>query len=323
MDTKEKERRSKAAPSSAGTRTRHPSEQMPERRPGKSRHKAEPKQEKVSPDVVYLPPQPLNRNRLILRLVTVVAVVLALVLGISVFFKVDNVEVSGTSKYTEWDIYQASGIEMGEYLLTFSRAQAASRIIAALPYVESVRIGIKLPGTVKIDIVEAKIPYAIQASDDSWWLITSSGKVMQKAQEGEEEGYTKLLGVCLDGPKPGEQAVAKEKEPAQDPEGNSIPVVVSQAKHLETALNIIDYLEQNGIIGKAANVNVEDLGNIQFWYEQRYQVKLGDDTQLLFKISCVKGIIDKMDNYKSGILDATFTSKPNSVGYKPFAEEQP
>ena len=321
MDTKERERtrpQGRENPVSAKTGTKRRTGTREKQAPKRN---ASAKQERVSPDVVYLPPKPLNRSRLALKLLTVVAVVIALVLGVSVFFKVDGIEVSGNDKYSAWDICQASGIKEGDHLLTFSRAQAASKIITALPYVESVRIGIKLPGTVKIDIVEAKVPYAVQASDDTWWLVTSSGKVIEKALAGEETGYTRILGVRLDTPKSGSQAVAKENnQPQTDEQGNTVPVMQTQAKRLETALNIAEYLELNGIIGKAATIEVEDLGDIRFWYGQRYQVKLGDDTQLLYKISFVKSAIDQMNEYQSGILDASFTSKPDGVVYKAFDE---
>lgn len=319
MDTKERERtrpQGRTRPASGKTGVKR--QTVRQEREGSKRSDSQ-KTERVSPDVVYIPPKPLNRSRLALKLLTVVAVVIALVLGISVFFKVDGIEVSGNSKYSAWDIRQASGIKDGDHLLTFSRAQAASKIITALPYVESVRIGIKLPGTVKIDIVEAKVPYAVQASDDTWWLVTSSGKVIEKAAAGAETGCTRLLGVRLDAPVSGSQAVAKEnRQPQTDEQGNTIPVAVTQAKHLETALNIAEYLERNGIIGTAATIEVEDLGDIRFWYGQRYQVKLGDDTQLLYKISCVKSVIDQMKDYQSGILDASFKSKPDGVVYKAF-----
>ena len=321
MDTKERERtrpQGRAHPTSGKTGAKR---QHARRGREESKCTDSPKTERVSPDVVYIPPKPLNRNRLVLKLLTVVAVVIALILGVSVFFKVDGIEVSGNSKYSAWDICQASGIKEGDHLLTFSRAKAASKIITAMPYVESVRIGIKLPGTVKIDIVEAKVPYAVQATDDTWWLVTSSGKVIEKAATGAETGYTRVLGVHLDAPVSGAQAVAKENnQPQIDEQGNTIPVAVTQAKRLETALNIAEYLELNGIIGTAASIEVEDLADIRFWYGQRYQVNLGDDTQLLYKISFVKGAIDQMNEYQSGILDVSFKSKPDGVVFKAFGE---
>ena len=49
-----------------------------------------------------------------------------------------------------------------------------------------------------------------------------------------------------------------------------------------------------------------------------YQVKLGDNTQLGYKISMMEKMIDQMDDYQSGILDLTFTTYPDRGGYKPF-----
>lgn len=319
MATKEKERN----PAVTRRTTRTAPRSTAKRSAAASTRRAKVKeQEKTAPDVVYLPPKPFSRNRFILRLATVVAVVIALTLGLSVFFKVDSFVVSGNDKYTAWDISQAAGIKAGDNLLTFSRAQAAGKIIAALPYVDSVRIGIKLPGTVKIDIVEVKVPYAVKAWDESWWLISASGKVIEKAQEGAEEGYTKILGVQLADPEVGDQAVAFEPSQTQtDPEGNAIPVTVTQAQRLKTALDIVEYLELNGVIGKAASVDVNDLADIQIWYAKRYQVKLGSETDLAYKVSCMKYVIDKLDDYQSGVLDISFTTWPDKVGYTPFNEE--
>ena len=82
----------------AKTRAKRPTEQTPVKRP--------PAQE-----VVYTQPEPLDRKKLALRLLTVVAVVLALFMGCSIFFKVENITVSGNQKYDVWTVREASGIE--------------------------------------------------------------------------------------------------------------------------------------------------------------------------------------------------------------------
>lgn len=304
MTTKDKERGSVRRRRSADSS--QPKTQQPQR---------------TAPEVVYLPPKPFNRNRLLLRLVTVVAVVIALVLGMSVFFKVDQIEVSGCSKYTPWDISQASGIQVGDNLLSFGQAKAAGRITTALPYVWKARIGIKLPDTVTIYIEEIEVTYAIKAQDESWWLVSSGGKVIEKAAEGAQEGYTKILGVQLQDPQVSAQAVAKQTSSTQtDPQGDPVPVAVTQAQRLKTALDIAAYLEANGIIGKAASVDVNDLGDIQLWYGQQYQVKLGDDAQLSYKISCLKSTVEGLKDHDSGVLDISFTTRPDQVIYTPFSE---
>ena len=73
--------------------------------------------QKPTQDVVYTQPGPFNRNRFLLHLAAIVAVVFALLFGMSLFFKVEVVTVAGANKYTEWDVCQAAGIQMGENLL--------------------------------------------------------------------------------------------------------------------------------------------------------------------------------------------------------------
>jgi DNA-binding XRE family transcriptional regulator len=69
--------------------------------------------------VIYTPPKTFKRGRFLLQLASVVAVVCAIVLGMSIFFKVRKPpEVSGCIKYTPNEVYEASGIEMGTNLMT-------------------------------------------------------------------------------------------------------------------------------------------------------------------------------------------------------------
>lgn len=285
----------KAAPEKKERQAPVTERKKPVRRPRKQAEK----KSSIAQEVVYLPPKPFSRNRLLLRLATVVAVVLALVVGVSVFFKVETVMVHGTVQYTANDILEASGIKIGDNLLTFSRARAGGKIIGTLPYVEKVRFGIKLPGTVNIEITEVEVGYAVADAQGDWWLVSSSGKVLEKLDTNAQGGHTNLLGMKLDGPIVGAQAKAlEEQQPEVDAEGNTIPVTVTAQKRLNTALNIAQYLEQIGIIGEAANVDVTELGDIRIQYGQKYRIELGDDSQLSYKIGILKAALaDVMKNY--------------------------
>lgn len=311
MDTKHRERQPQTRRKSA---------------PANRRRTSPAKQEQTSSDVVYLPAQHFNRNRLILVLVTIAAVVAALLLGVSVFFKVDadKYSVSGCDKYTPEQIWEASGIQNGENLMTVGIPQAAAKIMKELPYIESVRIGIKLPDKVYIEVVESKVVYAVQASDNAWWLVNSQGKVVDRAPDGEQTNHTKLLGVQIQNPEPGANASAYEIGSTEtDENGNPLPLTVTQAQRLQTALDMIQYLEENGIIGLAASVDVTDMGNLEIWYGHQYRVKLGNDSQLLYKISCFKAFLNdpKTDPYEEGELDISFTTWPDQVGFTPFDDK--
>ena len=279
------------------------------------------------PEVVYTQPQPFNRTRFLLRLATVVAVVLAMVFGMSIFLMVENITVAGAEKYTPWEISQASGIQTGENLLTISKAKASGQILSDLPYVNKVRIGIKLPDTVNIEVEELDVVYAVESSDGDWWLMSANGTVVDRTNSALAASYTKVLGVQLDSPAAGQKAVAAEPEAQTDPSATTgddqtpaitLPVTVKGSERLDTVLTILQYLEGNGVLGQMASVDVSDMGAIEMWYGERYQVSVGDTTQLGYKISSMKKAIDQEKDYQSGILDVSFTIWPDEVGYTPF-----
>lgn len=282
------------------------------------------KRPRTGPDVVYTQPGPFNRNRFLLHLISIVAVVLALTFGVSLFFTVKHVEVSGTEKYTPWQIREASGIKEGENLLSVSEARLSSQIEGNLPYVNKVRSKIKLPDTVCIYIEELDVVYSVESGDGQWWLIRADGKVVDKTNAAEAERYTKLEGLKLAAPEIGQQAVAAEAAPeSTSPDAPTVPVTVTGAQRLQTAITVMEFLEGSGIIGDAASISVEDMSDLQLWYGDRFQVLLGDTTDLGYKISAMASAVGQMGQYQSGVLDASFTvdtgSGKKEVIYTPFS----
>ena len=265
-----------------------------------------------SPEVVYTPPKPFNSAAFLLRLATVVAVVVAVVFGVSIFFRVQTVNVSGADKYTAWEIMEASGIKEGDNLLSLPKARISGRITAALPYIGSVRVEIQLPDVVNIEVTELDVVYAVQDTVDRWWLMTSEGKIVERILGEPAKGIARILGLRLDDPQVSAHAVAAD---------NADDTVTQGSDRLGAALTILRYLEENSIIGNVDSVNVEDLGALMVWYDNQYQVKLGDTSQLEYKIRCMYTAIHQMENYRTGVLDITFTTWPDQIGFTPFEEE--
>lgn len=291
------------------------------------RKRKSPRQGQPTPAVIYTEPAAFSRNRLVVQLVTVIAVVLALTVGLSVFFKVDHIYVSGAKVYSESAITEVCGISKGDNLLTFSHARAAALIQANRPYVREVRFGIKLPDTVNIIIEEDEVVYAIKDETGQWWLMNSSGRVVTQGTSSTVANKTQILGVNLDNPVPNEHAVAMESAPAvtdtTDPSGETVaeitPVTTTGAQRLDAALEILKALEANDIVGSAASVDVSRIDDIVLWYGTRYQVNLGDSTRLDYKIACMNSVIAQMSEYQSGVLDCSFTIWEKQVGYTPFS----
>lgn len=266
-----------------------------ERRRGRNTAGRQTKQRKNAPEVVYTPAREFNRRRFVLNILTIVAVAFAIFLGLSIFFKVEQVTVSGNSKYTEWSVYEASGIREGDSLLFFGEAAASSKIIDALPYVKSVRFEIELPGTVHIIIEEAPVAYSVQAEDGTWWLMTAQGRLTEQVNAAAAEDCAKVEGFTLRDPVAGQSAVAVETG-----EGS-----VTGADRLAAALEILAQMEANELFDKVTSVNVSKLQSLEFWYGAQYQVKLGDISHMREKLAAVRGAIEMASEYQTGILDAS------------------
>lgn len=286
---------------------------------------------RVRQQLVYTEPKPFNRNKFILQLAIVLAVVLALVVTVAIFFKVGKrvnedqqevvaVLVAGNERYTAAQVVEASGIKEGDSLMGMNRSKIRARILQELPYVSSVRVGIKLPDTVNIEITESSVLYTIEALDGNWWIMSAEGKILEQTNWLDAKDHTVCDGVRIQVPEVGQQAVALEPEPQTDEEGNTIPAVMTGAQTLEMLLQILDLLERYGILGDAASVSLADLNNVQIWYGEQFRIDMGGPEQLEKKISYAKATMNELESHRTGVIDVSFTVKPDQPVFTPFAD---
>lgn len=310
----------------------------------------EPERENI-PEVTYSMPKPFSKGLFLLKIITVVAVVLAVMSCLSLFFHVDEVLVSGAEKYTPYAIKMASGIEEGDALLRISEPRTAGKIIDALPYIKSVRISRNLPGTVGIQVQELEVTYAIQAIDGSWWLIAADGRVVDQIDATQASAYTKIVGVLAEAPRTNQQIQAAQMLPTDEeqtsdatvteetaasenteettdengetaetaePQDLTLPGIPQEGdqERLDTALAILDQLERNEVIGQMSVIDVTSLTNITMEYGSRFHVLLGTSEDLGYKIAAMRSAVEQLQEYEIGELDISFKLK-NQVIFNP------
>ena len=258
------------------------------------------------------PARPLPRRSLVLKLVTTLAVVAALLLSITIFFKVQVVKVTGNGKYTAQEVIDAAGIEIGENLLTFGESKAVGRILAQLSYVEEVQIGIKLPNTVNIDIVETEAVYAIRSSDGGWWLMNRSGKLLEPLADGEDGEHPQVLGIQAKNP-----VVNQLLTPMEDPEEGTETTesLGAPADRLNAAIQILTALERVDRTEAITTVDVSNLYDLQIWYGQEFQVLLSGPSDLDYKVRYMVQAMERMEqeHYGGGVLDLSFQEEGKAI----------
>ena len=266
------------------------------------------------PKVVYTAPKPLRRGRFIWKLVSMAAVVAAVFLGLSVFFRVETIMVAGADKYSPWMIRQAAGIEPGDALLGISEGRVASRIQMKLPYVDEIKVGVRLPGTVEIQVTELQVTYSIEDENGAWWLISSSGRAVESVSLDKALGYTRAEGIAIRTPKPGQQVTALPGQIVDPGEGTAVTQEQSEAdEQLRALVEVMTALENNRIIGEVAKIDVTDLAAIRLEYPQLLTVLLGDTERMQYKISYLSAALNQLAGSQSGELDVSFEYAEDAV----------
>ena len=94
---------------------------------------------------------PFSLAEMLLLLSPVLLVLLILATFVFVvyktFFVISDIEASGMTMYTESDVIEASGIQEGDNLYSFSTADAENNITFHCPYIKNADITRTMPGS--------------------------------------------------------------------------------------------------------------------------------------------------------------------------------
>lgn len=123
-----------------------------------------------------------NRKKAMWIIILVaVGVVTAVILSLTVFFKVTAVEVDASkSQYSAAQIRDASGIEEGDSLFLLNREKAADRISTRLPYTGEIIVKRSFPSKVKVFVEDSTITSAVKYND-KFIVLNESNKVLATA----------------------------------------------------------------------------------------------------------------------------------------------
>ena len=222
-----------------------------------------------------------------LSVLAVLTVPVAVVLAVTVFFKVGSVTVIGESGYDEADIISASGIEIGENMFKFNKFKAKDAIFAEMPYIDEIIIRRRLPDKIEISVTRCE-PVAAVRNQNEWYLMDIKGKMVEKTGYSVPKGYIKITGLEVSEPRVGGYAVFSDEE---------------KEKPLFLVLNTA---EKNDIIPYIGSINMEKLYSIKLTYKDRFTVNLGSVEQIEKKIRYMLIIAEeKLLETDSGTIDVS------------------
>lgn len=218
----------------------------------------------------------------------------ALVFGLSVFFRVNNITVEGNSLYTDEEIIEASGIEPGDNLFFINRAAAYSRIYARLPYVEDGGVSItrSLPNRLVIRVTESDA-LAYVAAEDGDWVIDRKCKLLSRAENGEQGNLIRIDGLTAIAPEAGRTIAPGE---AESPKVTYLAAILQQVSDLDLRRSI-------------AYIDMSNVANPEFDYLGRFTVKLGTNENVEYKFQVLISAVAALAKGDRGTLDLSIDKR--------------
>ena len=235
----------------------------------------------------------------LLRVLSVLLTAVAVVAALTLFFKVDQVVVSGNSRYSAEEIIDVSGVEQGDNLILMDKYHIAEKLYTQLPYITEVRINRKLPDVLMVEVVETQAVAAIKGGS-STWLMDSSGKLLEVVSASMAKKYITLEGLTAESPAISGKLKLGEESP------------ISAQRLLE----LMQALTQWGMLEKTTSLDASDPDYMVLSYDGRFQVEMFYDADFDFKLNCLQAAVAQLEPNEAGIIRMTMKDD-NEVRFIP------
>ena len=244
-----------------------------------------------------------NRDSFFGKLLIMLAVAIAIVLGIAIFFRVSEIQVQGNQIYSAEQVAEVCGVELGDNLVMVNRAAVSGSVKTRLPYVQEVSVGLILPGTVVIKVQESEIAGLVEADVGSKWYVNTSGRVLGSSVDGFTGQIVELTGFMVTAPAAGQQAVAS----------------ADMEESMTTALKVLEAMDGSGLMEQVTRIDTQASYDIRLFCAEQYEVLLGGTEELDYKIWYLQEVLEQLEPYQSGTIDLTLDQE-RAARFIPWAD---
>ena len=231
-------------------------------------------------------------------------ILILIIIGIGIFalvspiFNIDEIKVIGNEKVESETIESLSGIEKGKNIFQISKKNIINDV-KENPYINSVQVKRRLPGTIELDIEERKLAYQVKVIN-SYVYIDYKGYILEVSSKQEKvplvEGFTTDQDTLLNGKR----------------------LINNDIEKIRTILTIMETskaIEINNLISKITIQNNEFVLELK---KENKIIYLGEANDLTNKMTFVKTMLEK----EKGNTGKIFVNGDINKGFKPYFREE-
>lgn len=233
----------------------------------------------------------------------ILAVVILAVLSTTVLFNLSKYRITGDTVYTEQQIIDATGVNVGDNLILMDAGAVKDRLIAALPYVDKVEVSRNI-FTCALEIkLNPATAVANVKKNDRYYLVSENGRIMDAELKAPDKNCVVVLGFDPEYAKSGDflsvtdegsrnmltkllRAVKTYDEIDDENEYEA------QQKY-DCVFALIELCKELDISGHIKTIDISSIYGIKLNYDNKLTLELGDMTDAKLKLTVGKNLIDK------------------------------
>lgn len=223
-----------------------------------------------------------KRRKAIFTVAFSLATCFLLVYSLTIFFKVSDVKIEGTTIYNSSDVLENISLKTNDSLIFFDKNTVKSEILTSLPYVETVSITRNYPTELFVEVTEYEDYFAVYY-ENKYYSLSSNGKILAEITRLEAEKLIKIIGIDFVDFNIG-QAIKTEDE-------YKINALFDVMEHFSDYLDII------------TEINLSKSYDIVVQCGTKYRIELGNAEDLAQKVKMFEEVQKKITPSDTVIID--------------------
>ena len=227
--------------------------------------------------------------------------VTGIALSLTVFFRIEQIEIGGSNTYNEQQIGQFVTAEVGDNMLRYNAEQEADRLLSILSRADEVTVKKKFPNTLVIQVTDG-VPTTQFYCDEVYYYLSEKGRVLYSGGDPLDH-ITVYLGFS------GDFAV-----------GKYLADILSEEeleRYTEFSSSVKELLPD-----EISLVDLSQSVDIRLCWQNRIQVDLGSLSQLEEKLNMLRETMasGEIDVQEDGVIDL---NQANMLVFNSAAEPDP
>lgn len=236
-----------------------------------------------------------KKKRKATKIIFIFFIIGILISGIYLLLTLENfnlvkVNLNETSKYSKQDIVNKAGIEVGKNIF-IEYVKSDKKAVTTLPYVESIKLRLKLPNEININVVERTSKYfAYDKDSGKFFSLSEDGYILEEVDINKKTNDEILItGITFDN----DVMLGKK---INDIDLSKIDIYKKIEKEFKKD-NISGNITKVSFENSLTTITINDKLNIIF----------PNDTDLEYKMVFLKTILQSIAEDSVGVIDMTKT----------------